>query len=111
MLYWSVMGVEFENGNICVDCDRFSFFFFQAEDGIRDYKVTGVQTCALPISAADFERDRVECTPKKQSLDETCLRDKGWLPLSGDVGPATKAPSLPVRPKAEIGRASCRERV
>src|SRR5256885_12020845 len=26
-----------------------SDFFFQAEDGIRDYKVTGVQTCALPI--------------------------------------------------------------
>src|SRR5256885_17258587 len=26
--------------------------FFQAEDGIRDYKVTGVQTCALPISLA-----------------------------------------------------------
>src|SRR2546430_4120340 len=28
------------------------FFFFQAEDGIRDLTVTGVQTCALPISAA-----------------------------------------------------------
>src|SRR6266566_5467690 len=28
------------------------FFFFQAEDGIRDYKVTGVQTCALPIYTA-----------------------------------------------------------
>src|SRR5258708_12180025 len=28
------------------------FFFFQAEDGIRDDLVTGVQTCALPISAA-----------------------------------------------------------
>src|SRR6266446_10053154 len=28
------------------------FFFFQAEDGIRDYKVTGVQTCALPISSS-----------------------------------------------------------
>src|SRR6476620_12317203 len=28
------------------------FFFFQAEDGIRDIGVTGVQTCALPISAA-----------------------------------------------------------
>src|SRR5947207_15507241 len=27
----------------------FSFFFFQAEDGIRDHCVTGVQTCALPI--------------------------------------------------------------
>src|SRR5256885_4368250 len=26
-----------------------NLFFFQAEDGIRDYKVTGVQTCALPI--------------------------------------------------------------
>src|SRR5262249_57959088 len=29
----------------------FSFFFFQAEDGIRDWSVTGVQTCALPIYA------------------------------------------------------------
>src|SRR5256885_3326707 len=28
---------------------RTGAFFFQAEDGIRDYKVTGVQTCALPI--------------------------------------------------------------
>src|SRR5256885_5413775 len=36
------------------------FFFFQAEDGIRDYKVTGVQTCALPIShlcPANHSRD------------------------------------------------------
>src|SRR5437867_6149896 len=31
----------------------FFFFFFQAEDGIRDRTVTGVQTCALPISATD----------------------------------------------------------
>src|SRR5438874_10544513 len=30
----------------------FSFFFFQAEDGIRDLYVTGVQTCALPIFSA-----------------------------------------------------------
>src|SRR5439155_14682916 len=30
----------------------FLFFFFQAEDGIRDGHVTGVQTCALPISSA-----------------------------------------------------------
>src|SRR5690606_39649767 len=28
------------------------YFFFQAEDGIRDFHVTGVQTCALPISSA-----------------------------------------------------------
>src|SRR5688500_19732411 len=34
-------------------------FFFQAEDGIRDYKVTGVQTCALPISLAERPAARV----------------------------------------------------
>src|ERR1039457_5838964 len=34
------------------DCSSFRVFFFQAEDGMRDYKVTGVQTCALPISVA-----------------------------------------------------------
>src|SRR5436309_14562152 len=32
------------------------FFFFQAEDGIRDFHVTGVQTCALPISRYRFQR-------------------------------------------------------
>src|SRR5256885_2426372 len=32
------------------ELSSYMFFFFQAEDGIRDYKVTGVQTCALPIS-------------------------------------------------------------
>src|SRR2546422_7426123 len=31
------------------------FFFFQAEDGIRDVAVTGVQTCALPISGRDSD--------------------------------------------------------
>src|SRR5690606_40310529 len=31
-------------------CHCFILFFFQAEDGIRDFHVTGVQTCALPIS-------------------------------------------------------------
>src|SRR5216683_6390368 len=33
------------------------FFFFQAEDGIRDLIVTGVQTCALPISGRDLLRE------------------------------------------------------
>src|SRR5688572_31611512 len=37
----------------------FFFFFFQAEDGIRDLTVTGVQTCALPISRGDLAPDRV----------------------------------------------------
>src|SRR5258706_9125557 len=34
----------------CVHPRYVFFFFFQAEDGIRDWSVTGVQTCALPIS-------------------------------------------------------------
>src|SRR5258706_3817508 len=34
-------------------CLIFFFFFFQAEDGIRDWSVTGVQTCALPIYTTD----------------------------------------------------------
>src|SRR5947208_5843789 len=34
---------------ICFVCPALFFFFFQAEDGIRDDLVTGVQTCALPI--------------------------------------------------------------
>src|SRR6266404_7257641 len=38
---------------------RGRFFFFQAEDGIRDKLVTGVQTCALPISAEEFARQEI----------------------------------------------------
>ena len=33
------------------------YFFFQAEDGIRDWSVTGVQTCALPICNAKLKRN------------------------------------------------------
>ena len=36
-------------GVLCLFVCVFFFFFFQAEDGIRDWSVTGVQTCALPI--------------------------------------------------------------
>src|SRR6266436_9423638 len=39
--------------SLYVDRSYFFFFFFQAEDGIRDVAVTGVQTCALPISRPD----------------------------------------------------------
>src|SRR2546430_7379839 len=50
--------------HLVVDVDVFFVFFFQAEDGIRDLTVTGVQTCALPISVlgrvgnADAEMSR-----------------------------------------------------
>src|SRR5215467_16261312 len=43
------------------------FFFFQAEDGIRDYKVTGVQTCALPISICFSTGSGVYCPCFKSS--------------------------------------------
>src|SRR5947207_3458078 len=37
----------------------FDFFFFQAEDGIRDHCVTGVQTCALPISSTGSDLAKI----------------------------------------------------
>src|SRR5690349_24155556 len=41
------------------------FFFFQAEDGIRDLYVTGVQTCALPIYSGGLERHYAPRTPSR----------------------------------------------
>src|SRR5690606_35065849 len=41
-----------------------NFFFFQAEDGIRDFHVTGVQTCALPIYIAGFSPNMREVLEK-----------------------------------------------
>src|SRR2546425_6069570 len=47
------------------------FFFFQAEDGIRDKLVTGVQTCALPISALFLHQDAAQSLePCRHSLSE-----------------------------------------
>ena len=43
------------------------FFFFQAEDGIRDRDVTGVQTCALPISGFDGDVEGLVACPSAQA--------------------------------------------
>src|SRR5256885_3930640 len=88
-------------------------FFFQAEDGIRDYKVTGVQTCALPIfrraggprtvgRARDYEG-----RAQPRSAHGSRHRARG-----GGAGPGWvhAEPQLP-HSLREIGRASCRERV
>src|SRR5205823_11348772 len=55
----------------------FFFFFFQAEDGIRDKLVTGVQTCALPISARRVD----ENYRTHRSCRETCRRRSRWTGL------------------------------
>src|SRR5258708_19025296 len=55
----------------CGGCFIF-FFFFQAEDGIRDDLVTGVQTCALPISAR--ERRATAARPIFQSAGQLIRR-------------------------------------
>src|SRR5439155_11327165 len=57
------------------------FFFFQAEDGIRDGHVTGVQTCALPISAL---RARAHGRGQDAVLQGPRLRD---VQLHGDERP------------------------
>src|SRR5690349_23275584 len=69
------------------------FFFFQAEDGIRDLYVTGVQTCALPISIPE-RRTRMRTRPRARP--QTRPRPR---------------PRPQTRPQTQIGRASCRERV
>src|SRR2546425_8714681 len=49
------------------------FFFFQAEDGIRDKLVTGVQTCALPIWLMTRDEMQTSCCYALQ--DKTWVRD------------------------------------
>src|SRR5215208_3496516 len=49
---------------------RFLFFFFQAEDGIRDGHVTGVQTCALPICIRVFTPVSTTITPSGWSMTQ-----------------------------------------
>src|SRR5689334_23970328 len=86
------------------------FFFFQAEDGIRDGTVTGVQTCALPIYAG------VEITGRSRAGGETLTvtRDsssEGITLRSLEDARAQLSNLYGVLVLAEIGRASCRERV
>src|SRR5256885_12739462 len=89
-------------------------FFFQAEDGIRDYKVTGVQTCALPISralarslggdAARLRRPRgANRSVDGHAASRPAARHRGAGARRHLVG------RVPAR--GQIGRASCRERV
>src|SRR3989442_9514008 len=96
------------------------FFFFQAEDGIRDADVTGVQTCALPIYDTAPTEIYTLCLPPRElrarSADE---RATGLVPriLRGDRRGLGFPRALRAGTRSghggrcrEIGRAACRER-
>src|SRR2546430_1223027 len=80
-------------------------FFFQAEDGIRDLTVTGVQTCALPISLRGLVEDAGAAV-------ETVEEDQAQRSSDGGVGAGAGPEEIRLGVETEeIGRASCRERV
>src|SRR2546427_1963454 len=68
----------------------FSFFFFQAEDGIRDLTVTGVQTCALPIYAAHAAVPHAAAQPAHHLEDHVghgpLVRHSALDPLGDELG-------------------------
>src|SRR2546430_8971289 len=89
----------------------FRFFFFQAEDGIRDLTVTGVQTCALPIyylqlieGAANEESRVLEVARISRALK--AIARELEIPVV-----ALSQLSRQIEQRGKIGRASCRERV
>src|SRR5258707_6629062 len=88
-----------------------SFFFFQAEDGIRDIGVTGVQTCALPIS---FTFQNIPPTYTiARSMDAAAK--VYFVPFSALEKFTLQHPYYgrwyTRSSRCKIGRASCRERV
>src|SRR5690349_22792279 len=96
------------------------FFFFQAEDGIRDVYVTGVQTCALPISGSSRSWGPVSDMDANRDLDPAAGDDVRTLHALGYAQELARrmgafsslALSLSIICiLSEIGRASCRERV
>src|SRR5699024_11242586 len=93
-----------------------SLFFFQAEDGIRDRNVTGVQTCALPICKALISTD----LPSKElgQFADLALKSRhtkiatlSLVPPDVNVADPDFDQIRKTISRAKIGRASCRERV
>src|SRR5690606_40034807 len=89
------------------------FFFFQAEDGIRDFHVTGVQTCALPISEHGLEYCCDWANDDMPYLMETPEGGLYSMPLAQETD--DRAVTLDLHQtelewlQQEIGRASCRK--
>src|SRR3712207_9444976 len=96
--------------------------FFQAEDGIRDIGVTGVQTCALPISGrahVDLPSEGLDGPTSKSSWRTIkSPRDRFPRPLGSVDDPplatrrwgTARRGDLSCREDSEIGRGSCREK-
>src|SRR5690348_18441736 len=83
-------------------------FFFQAEDGMRGGRVTGVQTCALPICTSCSQVSRSRRTPpcaRRRPAASRDLRARGTRSRSDPSDARRRANRA-----REIGRASCRER-
>src|SRR2546430_11113990 len=86
------------------------FFFFQAEDGIRDLTVTGVQTCALPIWTILREVERARGTGV--TIDDLASRcGVTTRTIRRDLQALEEAGFPLYDDRSQIGRASCRERV
>src|SRR2546429_6971086 len=89
--------------------------FFQAEDGIRDVAVTGVQTCALPISGSHsfqwfISKTVRQATAMRKHVQKLLNHQRDILSPQA-VDAVNTALAAIQKTVAEIGRASCRERV
>src|SRR5947208_5532847 len=91
-----------------------SCFFFQAEDGIRDDLVTGVQTCALPIfTVGPRPIHAYDGVTQSTAGGQTCLTPGKPIFVSSDQVTLASYPAQAMGSYVvlKIGRASCRERV
>src|SRR5690606_40967729 len=89
-------------------------FLCQAEDGIRDFHVTGVQTCALPISKVEAKADtkaQLEVEARARSEDRVETEASVEVGAEAKVEKEVKAERHGEAGVWEIGRASCRERL
>src|SRR3712207_7397409 len=82
------------------------FFFFQAEDGIRDIGVTGVQTCALPICVGSLQRAIITSTQLVCRLGYVPKDDHDYNPHTsyGQSKVATEKLTRSWRDRSEEGR-------
>src|SRR5256886_7279008 len=86
------------------------FFFFQAEDGIRDLTVTGVQTCALPISIAPDGTGPGEYGLHRSLVAVRRRRGEPWDGRGRKkAGKCTQA-GAPMRSEERRGGKECRSR-